>query len=215
MKPIRVLVADDHAMVRTGITTMLEAFSDFQLVGEAANGEEVIRLCNLMQPDVILMDIVMPLTDGITAMQTIIAAHPGVRIIVLTSFEDAVMVKAAIAAGASGYLLKNVSAHDLAAAIRTTMNGLPAMSPEATQVLMNASKQAPPQAAAYGLTERELDVLRLVVRGLSNNEIAARLEVSPFTIKNHVSSILSKLNVMSRTEAATLALQQRLVQLDS
>jgi DNA-binding NarL/FixJ family response regulator len=162
------------------------------------------------------MDIVMPLTDGITAMQTIIAAHPGVHIIALTSFEDAVMVKAAIAAGASGYLLKNVSAHDLAAAIRTTMNGLPAMSPEATQVLMNASKQAPPQAAAaYGLTERELDVLRLVVRGLSNNEIAARLEVSPFTIKNHVSSILSKLNVMSRTEAATLALQQRLVQLDS
>jgi NarL family two-component system response regulator LiaR len=208
MNRIRVLVADDHAMVRIGITTMLEAFPDFELVGEAVNGEEAVELCRVVTPDVVLMDIVMPLKDGIAAMQMITELFPQIRVIAITSFEDAGKVQAALAAGAAGYLLKKVSAHELASAIRTAMSGLPALSPEATQVLIQAARNP---AARYQITEREREVLKLMVRGLSNNEIAAQLGVSPFTVKNHVSNILAKLGVMSRTEAATLALQEQLV----
>jgi two-component system, NarL family, response regulator LiaR len=212
-KPIiRVLVADDHAMVRMGITTMLEAFSDLALVGEATNGDEALRRCKETQPDIVLMDIVMPQMDGIAAMQTIQRKFAGIKVIALTSFEEASMVQAALQAGAVGYLLKNISAQDLAEAIRSAYNGRSVLSPEATQILVDVTRQ--PQTIGQDLTERELTVLKYIVRGLSNNEIAVHLSVSQFTIKNHVSNILAKLGVMSRTEAATLALQRRLVQLD-
>lgn len=212
-KPIiRVLVADDHAMVRMGITTMLEAFSDLALVGEATNGDEALRRCKETQPDIVLMDIVMPQMDGIAAMQTIQRQFAGIKVIALTSFEEASMVQAALQAGAVGYLLKNISAQDLAEAIRSAYNGRSVLSPEATQILVDVTRQ--PQTIGQDLTERELTVLKYIVRGLSNNEIAVHLSVSQFTIKNHVSNILAKLGVMSRTEAATLALQRRLVQLD-
>jgi NarL family two-component system response regulator LiaR len=207
--PTRVLVADDHAMVRVGISTMLEAFADFELVGEAGNGEEAIRCCTAFQPDVVLMDLVMPLADGISAMKTISSRFPDIRLIALTSFEDPRMIRAAIDAGAHGYLLKNVTAQELASAIRTAMNGLPALSPEAAQILIKGRR--PASTPTEALTDRERDVLRLMVRGLSNNEIAAQLKLSPFTVKNHVSNILAKLNAASRTEAATFALQEGLV----
>jgi NarL family two-component system response regulator LiaR len=208
-KPIRVLLVDDHTMVRRGLATFLRAYDDLELAGEAGNGQAAIQLCGKLLPDVVLMDMVMPDMNGATATRIIRQQFPSVQVIALTSFKEEELVKSALGAGAIGYLLKDVSADDLVRAIRSAHAGRATLSPEAAQVLVHAANQPPAQG--YVLTERERAVLALMVEGLNNTQIAGRLTVSPSTIKSHVSNILSKLGVTSRTEAVTLALRHKLV----
>ena len=209
-QPIRVMLVDDHMMVRKGLATFLKVFDDLQLVGEAENGPAAIKLCAEVLPDVILMDMVMPDMDGATATRTICQKHPQVQVIALTSFKDGDLVKNALEAGAIGYLLKDVSADDLVWAIRAAHAGRATLSPEAAQSLVETANQPP--APGLNLTEREREVLALLIEGLNNTQIAGRLTVSPSTIKSHVSNILSKLGVASRTEAVTLALRNHIIQ---
>lgn len=206
---IRVLIVDDHAVVRGGLRTFLDAFDDFQLVGEAKNGDEAIRLCGDKRAQVVLMDLLMPQVDGVTATKTIRERYPEVRVIALTSFQDEEKVHAALDAGAIGYLLKNVSADELANAIRAAWAGRPTLAPEATQALIHAVSRAP--APGHDLTAREREVLALLVRGLNNSEIAKRLVINRSTAKFHVSNILTKLHASSRTEAVAFALTHHLV----
>jgi two-component system, NarL family, response regulator LiaR len=206
---IRVLVVDDHTMVRRGLATFLKVFDDLVMVGEAASGQEAIQLCDKLQPDVVLMDMVMPDMDGATATRLIRKQSAQVQVLALTSFKEEILVQSALQAGAIGYLLKDVSADELAQAIRAAHAGRSTLSPEAAQALVHATSQPP--APGIDLTERELEVLTLMVEGLNNTQIAARLTVSPSTVKSHVSSILAKLGVASRTEAVSLALRNRLV----
>ena len=207
-QPIRVMLVDDHAMVRRGLATFLMVFDDFKLVGEAENGEIAVQRCAEVSPDVILMDMLMPEMDGATATRAIRGQFPQVQVIALTSFKEGKLIKSALEAGAIGYLLKDVSADDLAWAIRAAHAGRATLSPEAAQVLVETANQPP--APGLDLTERERVVLALMVEGLNNTQIAERLVVSPSTVKSHVSNILSKLGVASRTEAVTLALRQGL-----
>ena len=207
---IRVFLVDDHAMLRKGLRFFLTGFDDLELVGEAASGKEAIRLCAELQPDVVLMDMVMPDMDGAAATQAIRQQSPSVEVIALTSFQEEDLIERALQAGAISYLLKNVSAQALAEAIRRAHAGHSTLAPEATEVLVKATRQRAGQHD-YGLTERELEVLSLLVEGLSNAEIAERLVVSVATVKFHVRGILSKLGVSSRTEAVALAWQQSLI----
>ena len=206
---IRVLIVDDHAVVRSGLATFLQAFDDFELLGEVSDGAEAVRFCAQTLPDVVLMDLLMPRMDGIAATRTIHERHPDVQVIALTSFHDQDRVKAALDAGAIGYLLKNVSADDLARAIRSARAGRATLAPEATQALIHAARQ--PLAPGRDLTPREREVLALMVQGLNNSEIAKRLVVNRSTAKFHVSNILTKLGVASRTEAVAIALTHHLV----
>jgi len=208
-KPIRVLLVDDHAVVRSGLAAFLLAFDDLELVGEAGSGEEAVRLCERLLPDVVLMDLVMPGMDGAAATQQIRQRVPHAQVIALTSFKEEELVHGVMRAGAIGYLLKNVTANELADAIRRAHAGRPTLAPEAAQALIHAATQGQP--LGFDLTERERDVLALMVEGLSNNEIARRLVVSPSTAKFHVSNVLSKLGAKSRTEAVALALRENLV----
>jgi len=208
-KPIRVMLVDDHMMVRRGLATFLKVFDDLQLAGEAESGEAAIQLCAEILPDVILMDMSMPDMDGATATRAIRQQFPGVQVIALTSFKEGKLIKTALEAGAIGYLLKDVSADDLVWAIRAAHAGRATLSPEAAQALVETANQPP--APGLNLTEREREVLTLMIEGLNNIQIAGRLTVSPSTIKSHVSNILSKLGVASRTEAVTLALRNRIV----
>lgn len=208
-QPIRIMLVDDHTMVRRGLATFLMVFDDFKLVGEAENGEIAIQRCAEVLPDVILMDMVMPEMDGATAIRAIRQKFPQAQVIALTSFKEGELIKNALEAGAIGYLLKDVSADDLAWAIRAAHAGRATLSPGAAQVLVETANQA--ATPGLDLTERERVVLALVVEGLNNIQIATKLVVSPSTIKSHVSNILSKLGVSSRTEAVTLALRNRLV----
>jgi two-component system, NarL family, response regulator LiaR len=207
--PIKVLLVDDHAVVRSGLGAVLLSYDDMTLVGEAGNGEEAIRLCEKLQPDVILMDLMMPVMDGVAATAAIKKQWPGINIIALTSFKEKEMVEGALKAGAMSYLLKNVSASELVTAIHGAVTGQSRLSPEAAQVLIQDIK-APP-AQTYDLTDREKEILALMVEGLSNTAIAERLVVSQSTIKFHVSNVLSKLGVASRTEAVALALKHHLI----
>lgn len=207
--PIRVMLVDDHTMVRRGLATFLKVFDDLELAGEAANGEDAIQLCAQIRPDVVLMDMVMPDMDGVTATHAIRQQFPEVQVIALTSFKDRELVQDALQAGAIGYLLKDVSADELAQAIRAAHAGRATLSSEAAQALVQAAAQPP--TPGHDLTERERDVLALLVEGLNNTQIADNLVVSPSTIKSHVSHILAKLGVASRTEAAALAVRHRLV----
>jgi NarL family two-component system response regulator LiaR len=208
-QPIRVMLVDDHAMVRRGLATFLKVFDDLQLVGEAENGEAAIHLCAQVLPDVILMDMVMPDMDGAVATRLIRQQFPQVQVLALTSFKEGNLVKNTLEAGAIGYLLKDVSADELAQAIRAAHAGRATLSPEAAQALVETANQPP--APGLDLTERELEVLALMVEGLNNTQIAGRLSVSSSTIKSHVSNILSKLGVASRTEAVTLALRKHIL----
>jgi NarL family two-component system response regulator LiaR len=203
------MLVDDHTMVRRGLVTFLKVFDDLQLAGEAESGETAIRLCAEVQPDVILMDMAMPDMDGAAATRVIRQRFPQVQVIALTSFKEGDLVKNALEAGAIGYLLKDVSADDLADAIRAAHSGRATLSPEAAQALVETTNQPP--ALRLNLTERELEVLALMVEGLNNTQIAGRLTVSSSTIKSHVSNILSKLGVASRTEAVTLALRNHII----
>lgn len=200
-------------MIREGLTSFLKAFSDIEVIGEAGSGEEAIYLAKMIQPDVILMDLFMPDMSGIDATQVIREAAPQIQVLAVTNSDEADIVQAALRAGAIGYLLKDISAENLAEAIRAAHSGKPTLAPEAAEVLIRAATR-PSQARRAGsnLTERELEVLALMVEGLSNPDIANRLGVSRSTIKTHVSNVLAKLEADSRTEAVALALQRRLVE---
>ena len=208
-QPIRVMLVDDHTMVRRGLAAFLKVFDDLQLAGEAESGTAAIQLCGELLPDVVLMDMVMPDMDGATATRAIRQQFPQVQVIALTSFKEGDLVKNALQAGAIGYLLKDLSADELAQAIRAAHAGRATLSPEAAQALIETTNQPPEPGLA--LTEREREVLALMVEGLNNTQIAAKLTVSPSTIKSHVSNILAKLGVASRTEAVTLALRNHIV----
>ena len=209
LKPIRVMVVDDHTMVRRGLATFLKVFDDLEMAGEAASGKAAVQLCAQQQPDVVLMDMVMPDMDGATATRLIRKQFPKVQVLALTSFKEELLVQSALQAGAIGYLLKDISADELAQAIRAAHAGRATLSPEAAQALVHAASQPP--APGLDLTERERVVLALMVEGLNNTQIAERLTVSPSTVKSHVSNILSKLGVASRTEAVAIAVRNRLV----
>jgi NarL family two-component system response regulator LiaR len=209
MARIRVMIVDDHGIVRRGLTAVLRTFADLDLVGEARNGQEAVERCEQLQPDVILMDLVMPELGGVAATRSIHRRWPSVQIIALTSFQEKELVQEALQAGAISYLLKNVSGEDLAEAIRAAHAGRSILAPEAVQALIQPGKPEP--TPSYDLTPREREVLALLVKGLNNAEIARRLGISPSTAKAHVSNILSKMGVSNRAEAISLALQQKLV----
>lgn len=207
--PIRILLVDDHAVVRSGLSKFLMVNKDLKLVGEASDGMEAVQMTSLHKPDIVLMDLMMPGVDGITATREIHQKYPKVKVIALTSFAEQNLVQGALQAGAIGYLQKNVTAKELGNAIRAACEGRMTLSPEAAQVLANSIAQ--PQIASEQLTERERDVLRCMVDGHNNNEIAETLVVSLGTVKFHISNIFHKLGVDSRVEAVKLAIEQKLV----
>jgi NarL family two-component system response regulator LiaR len=211
LKVIRVMLVDDHNVVRSGLATFLRAYDDLELVAEAKNGLEAVMLCREKSPDVILMDLMMPEMDGIAATKAILTEYPGMKIIAMTSFEDEQLVQGVLAAGAISYLIKNVTSEELAKAIRDAVSGRSTLSPEAARVLVQATRSTP--HPAFDLTEREQEVLQLVVEGHSNQQIAEKLVISLTTVKAHISSILSKLQVSSRTEAIAYAIKNKLVTL--
>jgi len=208
-KPIRVLIVDDHAMVRSGLKQFLDSYDDLALAGEARDGAEAVEVCRVNPPDVILMDLVMPVMDGSEATRQIIKHDPDIKIVVLTSFHEQNLVEEAMKAGAMSYLLKNVSAEELAHAVRSAYAGRSILAPEATAALIQATRKLP--HSEFKLTEREHEVLELMVQGNSNSEIGAKLNISMATVKFHVSSIFSKMGAKNRSEAVTLAWQHNLV----
>lgn len=209
-KTIRIMLVDDHAVVRSGLSTFLMTCDDMELVGEAASGEQAVEMCQKVKPDVVLMDLVMSGMDGATATRLIRERCPEIQVIVLTSFKEQELVQGALQAGAIGYLLKDISAEELANAIRAAYAGKPTLAPEAAQALIHATR-LPADRIGFDLTDREREVLALMVRGLNNVGIAERLVISHSTAKFHVSSILSKLGSASRTEAVAIALKNKLV----
>jgi len=196
-------------MVRKGLALFLEAYDDLELVGTAESGAAAIQLCREVLPDVVLMDIAMPEMDGIVTIHALRQEFPEIQMIALTNFMEGNLVKNALEAGAIAYLLKDVSADEISRAIRAAHSGRATLSPDAAQALVQSSNQPP--VPGSDLTEREHEVLVLLVEGLNNTQIAEKLTVSPSTIKSHVSSILSKFEVTTRTEAVTLAFRHKLV----
>jgi NarL family two-component system response regulator LiaR len=209
-EPVRVMIVDDHAVVRSGLSAFLLAYDDLEFVGEAGGGAEAVAKCRALSPDVVLMDLVMPEIDGAEATRLIREECPDVQVIALTSYKEEELVQGALKAGAIAYLLKNVSAEELANAVRAAHAGRPTLAPEAAQVLIKAATHA--EQPDRGLTGRELEILQLMVNGLSNPDIAKKLWVSRSTVKFHVSNILMKLGASSRTEAVSMAIHERLVQ---
>ncbi len=207
-KNIRVMIVDDHSVVRSGLGKFLMVSPGLELVAEAENGEEALQLCGLYQPDVVLMDLMMPGMDGVTTTRQLRQRYPNIKVIALTSFREENLVQGALQAGAIGYLLKNVTAADLARAIRAAKAGKMTLSSEATEVLAQSVIRTTP---GNELSDREREVLCLMTKGLNNNEIAEKLFISLGTVKFHISNIFMKLGVQSRVEAVTLALQQHLV----
>ncbi len=213
--PIRVLITDDHSIVRKGIRALLATEPDIEVVGEANDGAEAATQAQALRPDVILMDLVMPKVDGIEATRRILAQQPGMRILVLTSFAADDKVFPAIKAGALGYLLKDSGPDELVQAIHQVYRGEPSLEPSiARKVLLELSQPPKSPLTAEPLTEREVDVLRLVAQGRSNRDIAEELVITEMTVRTHVSNILSKLHLASRTQAALYALREGLASLD-
>jgi DNA-binding NarL/FixJ family response regulator len=208
---IRVLLVDDHGVVRRGLRGYLELLDDIEVVGEAENGLRGVELAAELEPDVILMDIVMPQLDGIGAIGRIKSAQPGVQIVALTSFIEEEKVLAALESGASGFILKDADADDVAAAIRAAHNDEVHLDPAAARILAKGMRTRIEQAPAESLTERELEVLSLVGHGRSNKEIATDLGITERTARTHVSNILGKLDLQSRTQAALYAVERHLV----
>ena len=208
-KTIRVVIADDHALVRSGLQSILALFDDIELVAQAGSGADAVRLCEQTGPDVVLMDLVMPGMSGTAATEEILRRCPATRVIALTSFSDEELIENTLRAGAIGYLMKDVSGDQLADAIRAASMGKSTLAPEAAEALIHAV--ASRESAGKDLTRRERQVLALMAEGLTNSEIADRLVISLSTAKTHVSSIISKLEVSSRTEAATIAVRHRLI----
>ncbi len=203
--PIRVVLVDDHKMVRKGLMVLMEEFPDLVVVDEAGDGETSLEVCRRQRPDVVLMDMVMPRLDGVDATRRIRAEWPDTQVVALTSFGDEKNVQEAIKAGAIGYLLKNVTGGELADAIRRAHAGQSTLAPEAAQALIRATTRPP--SPGHDLTDRERDVLALLIDGLNNREIGEKLVISSSTVKNHVSSILGKLGTASRTQAVALAVE--------
>ena len=208
-KPIRVIVVDDHPIVRHGIKTLLLTFDDISVIGEAGNGEQALALCAETEPDVILMDIIMPGMNGVDATRAVLERFPQVKIIVLTSFPDQDVVQETLETGASGFLLKDTPKEIVGEAIRSAYAGRTILASEATEALIRA-KTSPPELG-HDLSARELEVLALIVEGLSNDEIAERLVISPNTVRKHVSACISKLEAANRAQAAALAVRHHLV----
>lgn len=208
-QPLRVLIVDDHPMVRSGLKDFISAFEWMEPAGEAQNGLEAVEYCATHDVDVVLMDMVMPLMDGSEATRRIMALGKPVRVIVLTSFHEQDLVQQALKAGATSYLLKNVSAEELAGAIRAAHSGFSILSPEATGGLVHSVRQN--SSGSFDLTEREREVLALLAQGLSNLEISGQLYISMATVKYHLTNIFSKLGVKNRVEAATTALEHNLL----
>jgi len=209
-QPIRVLIVDDHAMVRSGLRNFLYAYEWIEAAGEAANGAEALAFCAAHAVDVVLMDMVMPLMDGSQATRHILALGKPVKIIVLTSFHEKNLVQQAMEAGATSYLLKNVKAEELAEAIRAAYGGFSTLAPEATEALIHAKYQR--LSVGFDLTEKEREVLALLVKGYSNLEISNQLSISTATVKYHLTNIFTKLGAKNRVEAATIALENNLVE---
>jgi two-component system, NarL family, response regulator LiaR len=207
-EPIRVLIVDDHAMVRVGLRLFMLSMEGIDLVGEATDGAEALGMCDELLPDVVLMDLVMPEMDGISAIRALNSRHPEIRVLALSSFQDGERVRDALQAGAIGYLLKDIPPDELAAAIRNAHRGRRSLAPEAAQALVDAALDERPE---YGLSTRQLEVLALMVEGKSNAEIAQALTISLATARFHVSTILSKMGAANRAEAAALAVKYSLV----
>jgi len=207
-KRIKVMIVDDHAVVRSGLAAFLSAIPDLNMVGEAEGGAEAVVRCGLLKPDVVLMDLMMPGTNGVAATRIIREKYPSIQIIALTSFNEDTLVQDALKAGALGYLMKNVSASELASAIRAARAGKMTLSPEAAKALVHSGEQA---KEFDQLTDREKEVLKFMVDGLNNAEIAERLVVSLSTVKYHISNILAKFCVDNRVAAVTMAIQKKIV----
>ena len=210
---MKILLCDDQAVIRDGLEMLLNLEKDFQVVGAAQDGAEAVDLAAQKQPDLILMDLKMPIMNGIEATREIRAKFPAIKILVLTTYDDDEWVFDAIREGASGYLLKDTPRQKIVEAIRGTMDGKSFVDPAIAGKLLNqvASKQTQPTSILTDkLTERELDVLRLIAKGINNSEIAAQLHLSEGTVRNHVSAILEKLGVSDRTQAAVIAIQHGL-----
>ena len=211
---IRVMIVDDHAVVRNGIRYSLLAFPDLELVAEAESGREALEVCDRLSrsrslPEVVLMDLMMPGMDGVAATHALLAQHRQVQVLILTSFEQGSLVQEALGAGAIGYLLKDVAIDELADAVRAAHRGKGTLAPAAAQALVAEAQR--PQELGWDLTDREREVLALVVEGMSNLQIARNLEISLSTARSHVSTILSKLAAANRAEAAALAVRHNLV----
>jgi DNA-binding NarL/FixJ family response regulator len=208
---IRVLLVDDHAVVRTGLRTFFDLLDDIEVVGEAADGSEGVAMARRLEPDVVLMDLLMPNMDGLTAIGRIKTEHPEIEVVAMTSFIEEEKVTAALEAGATGYLLKDAGADEVAAAIRAAVAGEMHLDPQVTRLLAQRMRAKPAPDPVEPLTERERDVLRLVARGMSNKEIAFELGIAEGTARTYVSNILGKLGLTSRTQAALYAVEHKLV----
>ena len=211
LKPIKVMVVDDHPVVRDGLRNMFLVFDDLELLSEAEDGNQAIELCGREPPDVILMDIVMPRMDGIAATRAILERYPQIRVIILTSYPEDNLVQKSLEAGALGYMLKNAPIDDLANAVRSAYAGRPTLAPEATMALIRT--KTGPLKPGNDLSQREREVLALIVEGLSNEEIARQLVISPATARHHVSACIEKLGAANRAQAASLAVKHGLVPL--